>query len=1151
MPGVIMENGGHTNHDRQPNGITAAANRVPEKGGSRPEPQQNITPTSPNAPFLNGLPMTQTGESSVPSAATALLAQLGKLPPEIQHVTLGYISTSKLIERAAEQSYGQLTQKINEQAQRTIKSAVNGNVLHSAEQESDPENVEKKRIWLEFFQAKHAEWTKILAATNWSRQAEDVGKLIDLKAHLVNQKYQYDLSLMLLINSKKKLHTAGLPSPDFKTAVEVLSTGKAPWMPDLGYKEPPSLKPREMLRTLENINTLLHMRLVIDEHDKIPPAFKEYTIKSGRVTFKVPGEFEVDLTIASEDSTTQFWFIGFRFLFSPALAEMPASVGNGLEHRINAILEKDGLAGCYRFLHEMTLTVKIGEFRKQAWELARGTWISGLEVEPLDRTLSIQYWKGTPRPKSFILLGVHSGKPKHKRPLHKAPVSRLSIRWFRDGKEMKDIVIPLDVINISAEKLLRTVIAMHTQYLMDSICSNLQTWPLFSTGEATLSLSQPSVGTDDKDDTRSSLTIQLTNEQLVCLKIEQTSGRFYLSPVSIAFEMELQQFNKFAKAPIKDVPRMIELLRYKATLQRLMNYTQSTGWVVFSPHTPGVELDDLRQVTKDNAPRWYWFRRREWKDEWSLVVSMSVSGEKWWLLETTPTRTRNNQKDEIKITSKIRIPIKALSPAISYNFFLTLVTFTAGLISHYTNLRSLHSYRSNYILRNSKPLSPIKLPTILVRLSQILPSQNKALRSKKPWAKDTIQLTFQGLEVSNDANLPQEDTTPVPSIIAPNYPTCMVVTQARMVVNVSNSLSSLKENVDRDIAFSAATGVFAFRLRSRVGFPVIPVLIEKVNRVERLVEFVEVFARHSETLVCDSMSLDKIIFSYKSPQAEAKATFKATIDFGSVNTGMTIRFEANNPHLRILDHLDRILNSQGLDGIATLLPLTLPLLQVFDAIETEWTNFQERGEVVILVRSIDHMIVRYDLVSPKSDTDSIPATRKVKFDFKLQNRCGEAWWMLSRGDARDKDGDEIDAALQSIWDSSGAGWEGMRKSAVTQSGGLEDLIKQIDEVVRTVELSKPSAPQLEQPQPVAQQPPQQNKPQQPPPQPQSQRPMPPQQRPQPPQQARPNMKAQAHMQQYQQRQQPTPNNSQSQTHGHSQGSQNRMSQQRTDIIELD
>ena len=54
------------------------------------------------------------------------------------------------------------------------------------------------------------------------------------------------------------------------------------------------------------------------------------------------------------------------------------------------------------------------------------------------------------------------------------------------------------------------------------------------------------------------------------------------------------------------------------------------------------------------------------------------------------------------------------------------------------------------------------------------------------------------------------------------------------------ALKMIKENIDRDIAFHQRSGAFALRLRSRVGESIVSSLIERVVRIERLVNFIQI-----------------------------------------------------------------------------------------------------------------------------------------------------------------------------------------------------------------------------------------------------------------------------------------------------------------------
>ncbi|KIN04624.1 hypothetical protein OIDMADRAFT_39144 [Oidiodendron maius Zn] len=1056
MPGAIMENGAgsYTNHDRdqRQNGVNGSGysmEKVQDRGSERVEQQQKMAPPNSvhRAVFTN---------------PPDLQEQINKLPPEIAHITQGYMSLSTLLKRLSARTHEDLKAKVLQLSQMPIPSSalnMNGSQITSVDDNS-PENLSKKLALLNFAQSTHADWVKALVITNWSRRSEDVSKTIDLKIYLDRQKSMYESAIHEMSEVKRSLPYARMPNPDLKTALQVLSTGKAPWMPELGYILPPPLMSCDVLNTLENLNTLLSIRLNLHEYDNIPLQFKDYTIKSGRVTFKVAGEFEIDLTIADEDPEKQFWFIDLRFLFSPAVLELPTHLRYYIESRVNAVLLTDGLPGCYKLLHEMVLTHKISEFRRQASELARGKWVESLKIEALNRAVSIQYWLdryGAKGPKSWIVLGVHSGRRKDGR-FDPKSASHLFVRWFRDGKEIKDADIRFDTVSLSAEALLKTVIAKHVAYILKAIHEKLQSKPLFAGNEMALEIT-----TSIDEPSETVLKVQVTSKQTISVSVEPITGRFIVGPGSLHNMRAEYGFNSKSTDPANDGHSYIEQLRCDTAADEITTHGLSVGWSRI--RRPDLKADDLKQVLPKDTLQVAWFRRPGWRKEWFIAVSLSMGGDRWWLIETL------NQPPELTITSHLEIPIRASAPAPTYNFLSTLGIFAAAVVSHYANLKALHSQHAFYVLKSSKTSSSISLPSIFLKLSELLPSRNRLKRTRKPWAKDIVKVTFQGLESTPPAAVPASPSqlelpasTPAPDAIeAPKKEdqegTLITVTEARIVVPVPATLSILKERVDQDIAFHAESGTFACRLRSRVGESVIPVLTERAIRIERLVEFVEVLHKHSTTLRCDSISLGKIILLYGTSTGSLVEAgdsigavipqYKAVVDFGAVSSTMTISFEKGNPHLLIADRLARVLNgNEGLNGVAQLLPLTLPALRALDTIEEAWTSLSDKGDVLVFVRAVDWYRFSYSLLPTSIQVSSTTSPRKVVFDLKLQQRKGEPWWFVRRVDHPGKEGDDIDALLKPVWNSSGEGYRGMRVNAVAQPNGIEELLGKLDDVLR-------------------------------------------------------------------------------------------------------
>lgn len=396
----------------------------------------------------------------------------------------------------------------------------------------------------------------------------------------------------------------------------------------LGYIEPPPLTAKEILQSLQNLNTLLSIRLNLHDYDQIPYQFRNYKIKSGRVTFTVEGEFEIDLTIADEDPEKQFWFIDFRFLFTPSVSSLSDHMRYALESKVNAILEKDGLAGCYKFLHELTLTHKISELRRQAYELGRARWIDTLKVESLHRALSIQYWVdryGKDGPKSWIILGVVSGKKKGAHHDDKA-TSRIGIRWFRDSKEVKDIEIPLELTTLSAEELLRSVISRHVSYILESMHRNLRTKPLFAKRDLALSFKKPTMPSEEPE-----LQVQLTSQYQISVIVEFISGKFAICPASRLATQAENRLNGQTIDPATNGHEFIENLRCVLISEDTVSRAFTVGWLPV--RNPRLPQDELKPFLPRDTLQLSWFRKPGWNPNWFLALSSGMSGERWWLIE--------------------------------------------------------------------------------------------------------------------------------------------------------------------------------------------------------------------------------------------------------------------------------------------------------------------------------------------------------------------------------------------------------------------------------------------------------------------------------------------------------------------------------------
>ena len=252
MPGAIMEtfsrNGPHTNHDRDTmlngiNGGTTIAERTYDNGKARAEQQPDLK----HLAVANGLNGTsydassQVPETTINIRSADIAERMQQLPPDIVHITEGFESLSRLLARLAQVTHNRLSAKVLELASMPSPPSTvngNGNGAHFANGADDNsvDSLKKKINLLKFAEDTHASWTKALVITQWSRVHKEVSKLIDLKVHLDSQRTFYDAAVYDLSEVKRSLIHARVPNPDLKTAVEVLSTGKASWMPDVCLK---------------------------------------------------------------------------------------------------------------------------------------------------------------------------------------------------------------------------------------------------------------------------------------------------------------------------------------------------------------------------------------------------------------------------------------------------------------------------------------------------------------------------------------------------------------------------------------------------------------------------------------------------------------------------------------------------------------------------------------------------------------------------------------------------------------------------------------------------------------------------------------------------------------------------------------------------
>ncbi len=380
-----------------------------------------------------------------------------------------------------------------------------------------------------------------------------------------------------------------------------------------------------MLKAVRNINILLSLRLNL--HETIPPPLKNYDIHDGRVTFEVAGEFEIDLSIADEDPASQFFFIDFRFLFWPSSTEAPSGWNRDqIEAKVNTVLQKGGLQGCYHFLHELVLTHKINTLRRQAFDMSREKWSGMLKLELLHRTLVVHYWVNRPGKKNWIELGIVSGDKKDLAGRVIAhPISRIALRAFFQGKQVKDISssVSLRLDHLNMEKITKEVIAFQVNRTLSDIRLRLLGIPLYADGRLAL---QQIVSVEPAD---CALKIQLTASTTATLKIEPITGRFALQPTWGIFNRVEAELNML-REPGVDAFRHLFKLRCLIAMAEVENRASCVGLQPWK--SLRAREEDIKRVFPRDTRWMSVFRRFGWTN-WILAMSITPRGEVWWIIE--------------------------------------------------------------------------------------------------------------------------------------------------------------------------------------------------------------------------------------------------------------------------------------------------------------------------------------------------------------------------------------------------------------------------------------------------------------------------------------------------------------------------------------
>lgn len=780
------------------------------------------------------------------------------------------------------------------------------------------------------------------------------------------------------------------------------------------------------------MNTSLSIRLNV--HENLPRHLQNWRIASGRATFVIENEMEFDLMSFVEDTSDQWWFIDLRLLFAPApTIEIGSRFFLTLKRQVDYVLHEKGLGGLFDFLHNFVLTHKISVLRSQAAALARSKWAGSLKVESVHRELVVQYWTDRPGKKSWIEFGTTSNKPKNgKTSWRGPPIPSLTARWFRQGKEVLDVNLAVDWTDLSMERILNRVVALHTAQILQSTQAHLD-----SRLEICASLSE----SEPMDCSLSATLGTISNS--VTLSLEPVTGSCIMQPasaLSARAESAMNQGREPAQIALILTSMLSQTLR-----DQVARTAQQLGWQQITRQA--LRLDAVRAATKSNVLEYVFYCPHGWSTTWALAAIIDTAGESWWIVEMASNGMSISYAEQVMMDR-----YDGSSLAINRDTLTSVERVAVQLLSFRVTARKLEEEHKVFSLRHE--LGPSSKPTEVNRVIQgwALYLQTMDLLTTKsgdqPWLEESIAIACEGLKSDGRS--------------------VWHIASGRMVKNAAADMQKLMAASPQSGFKFAADGSFRVLLATPFGSDILGELRARLRDVNRLRSFAATLQKRQMRLT--SSSLRKVQFQY------GPSPHNATVSFATGNE-IVVEIPPSNPHFRIRRLLTTIANDRnpslprlsfgdanGLDHLCTTLVLTRSLLTVLHELDTA-TSGNIRNPAIHV-----HSVFKYRL------TYENPL---CTFDIRLQPKNDKVYWFVEDNLKRAPDIrptpernpthrrlENLQGNLKELFKGRAEGWFGTRNGIVAELDAIPDALRKLNETVLSCRMEggyKPPTP-LEVPQ---------------------------------------------------------------------------------------
>lgn len=789
------------------------------------------------------------------------------------------------------------------------------------------------------------------------------------------------------------------------------------------------MTPAKSLKLLRYLNTTASIRLNV--HEELPRHLKKWRVANGRAIFTIGEEFEMELLTFTEQSTDQWHFIDLRLLFSPAPVVDAGSsrFWANFKPRVDLILRESGLGGCFDYLHNFVLTHKIAILKSQAYQLARAGWAGAIKVEPVHRMLVVQYWIEKPGKKSWIEIGISSRRPKNGKVSWRGPpVSKLTLRWFRQGGLVTDHNLDVDFANLSMERILKNVVALHTTYLLrstrDALPPNLTTKEQLSLVEPCDCSLEVSLGRPDNKTT---------------LAIEPVTGKFTLSPSTLIPSRAEQAINQ-SRDPAANHATTITQLLAQTLQDTIHRHAHQLGWQ--QQTRQALKLDAVKQSTKVNALQYSLYWPRGWPTKWGLATVVDASGETWWFFELGARGARIEAAEQLYMDQSGAMPpinrtTLSSIERVAVQQLAFSVTRTECNRRHIPNIMSMENAAAPPLPQQKRALQDYLRGWVLkLRTSDLM----KSKPGVEPWLEPSIRVMCQGMKG--------------------DYRNISHIASGTMVKTVAADMKKLMSSSPQDHFTFSENGNFAILLTTPFGEELLTELSARLRDVDRLRSLSTTLQKRKMKL--KSSSLQHVTFQYGRSSA-------ATVNF-SKHDDIRIEFSSGNPHNRIRTHLTEMINERspfhlpgsdhtGLDQFCATLMFTRPILSTLAELENGAQGNHQNPKVHV------HDIRTYRV------TYSNPL---CSFDVRLRSKDDQVIWHIEDNDKKPQDSkpsperspnrkrlESAKTALTTLFRGRGDGWFGIRSGMLATIDGIPTAVKALHEAITSCAVDAGSLPYIE------------------------------------------------------------------------------------------